>query len=91
MSDGDTNYWYCTKKGAQKFEEKTGGLRNHRKNCHYPDYSIDENSKNIQNSPGDLKRFAVTQIPEKDHQLMLLLKKHEYQNDNNNNLDYKNS
>ena len=37
-------------------------------------YSIIENGQNTEKSPGDLRRLAVTQTPEKDHQLKLISK-----------------
>ena len=38
----------------------------------HPNYYIIENNRNIEKSPGDLKRLAVTQTPVKDHQLTLM-------------------
>ena len=38
----------------------------------HPNDSIIENGQNPEKTPGDLRRFAVTQTPVKDHQLMLL-------------------
>ena len=35
-------------------------------------YSIVENGQNTEKSPGDLRRFVVTQTPAKDHQLTLM-------------------
>ena len=43
----------------------TGGIKNSRKNQDHPNYSIVEISLNIEKSPGDLRRLAVTQIPVK--------------------------
>ena len=40
----------------------------------HPNYSIVEVSLNIEKSPGDLKRLAVTQTSVKDHELTLELK-----------------
>ena len=50
------------------------GLRvgNRRTNQDYPDYSIVKIGQNTQESPGDLKRLAVTQTPVNDHQLKLV-------------------
>ena len=38
----------------------------------HPNYNIIENGQNTEKSPGDLRRFAVTQTPEKNHQLKLI-------------------
>ena len=40
----------------------------------YPNYSTIEVSQNTEKSPGDIKRLAFTEIPVKDHQLMLVWK-----------------
>ena len=40
----------------------------------HPKNSIIENGQNTEKGPGDLRRLAVTQIPVKDHQLMLMWK-----------------
>ena len=37
-----------------------------------PNYSIIENGQNIEKSPGDLRRLAVTQTPVRNHQLDLM-------------------
>ena len=41
-------------------------------NGDHPDYDIIENGQNIEKSPADLGRLAVTQTPVKDHHLTLL-------------------
>ena len=41
-------------------------------NRDYPDNSIAKLGQNIKNSPGNMRRFAVSQTPVKDHQLMLV-------------------
>ena len=33
---------------------------------------ITHGGQNIENSPGDLRKLAITQTPVKDHQLMLM-------------------
>ena len=38
----------------------------------YPNDSITKNGQNLETSPGDLRRFAVTQTPVKNHQLILM-------------------
>ena len=40
----------------------------------HPNDSIIENGQNIEESPGDLRRLAVTQTPMKNHQLTLMWK-----------------
>ena len=40
----------------------------------YPNDSIAENGQNLETSPGDLRRRAVTQTPVKNHQLTLMWK-----------------
>ena len=52
----------------------TGGLGNWQTSGDHPNYSIIENDKNTEKSPGDLMILAVTQTPVKDHQLMLMWK-----------------
>ena len=39
-----------------------------------PNDSIAENNQNPETSPGDLRRFAVTRTPVKNHQLTLMWK-----------------
>ena len=52
--------------------EGTGGLGNKRSSGEHPNYYIIEDGQNTEKSPGDLRRFAVTQTPVKDHQLKLM-------------------
>ena len=52
----------------------SGGLGSWRMGRDYPNDSIAENGQNSETSPGDLKRFAVTQTPVKNHQLRLMWK-----------------
>ena len=40
----------------------------------HPNDSIIENGQNTEKSPADLKRFAVTQTPMKNHQLTQMWK-----------------
>ena len=47
-------------------------LKNNRTSGDYPKYSIVKIGKNTEESPGDLRRFAVTQTPVKGHLLMLM-------------------
>ena len=41
---------------------------------HHPNNSIIENGQNTEESPGDLRRFALTKSPVKDHQLTQMWK-----------------
>ena len=51
-----------------------------------PNYYIIENDQNAEKMSGDLRRHAVTQIQEEDHQLTLVGKNlQEYNTDNVNN------
>ena len=53
----------------------------------HPNYSIIENGQNTEKSPGDWRRFAVTQTPVKDHQMSLMWKTQMSKNDNDNSAD----
>ena len=48
-----------------------GGLGNKKTNRDHPNYSIVEIGQNIENSPGDLRKFALNHTPE-NHQLTLV-------------------
>ena len=48
------------------------GIRNQKTSGRHPDYSIIKIGQNIEKSLGDLKIFAVTETPVKDHQLKLV-------------------
>ena len=50
----------------------TEGLGNSKTSGDHPNDSIIENGQNTEKSPRDLKRFAVTQTPVKDHKLTLM-------------------
>ena len=82
-SDVYTNYNWCSWYNYQRINKRTGGLGN--KSGNHPHYCIIEIGQNTERRPGDLKRFAVTQTPVKDHQLTLMWKT--LQNNNNNNND----
>ena len=53
---------------------ETGRLGNKRTDVDHPDYSITKISQNTEKSPGDLMRLAITQTPEKNHQVTLVWK-----------------
>ena len=53
-------------------EKNPEGIGNRRKNQNHPNCSIVEIGYNTEKSPGNLRRFAVTQTPVKDPQLTLV-------------------
>ena len=63
VSDGDTNYNWCTWYSHQPIDTRTGGFGNKRTSRDHPDYSIIKISQNTEESPGDLRRLAVTKTP----------------------------
>ena len=67
--------WY-TSKNPQSIAKPIGILRNKRTSGYHPVYSIIKISQNTEESPGDSKRFAVTQPPMRNHQLTLVRKTH---------------
>ena len=55
-------------------------------NRDHPNYSIVDIGQNTEESPGDLRRLAITQTQAKDSQQTLVRKtRMEYDNNNNNN------
>ena len=70
--DGDTNYNWHTWNGPQRLEIGAGCVGSLKRNRDNPNNSIAEFGQNIQKSPEDLRRLAVTQIPVKGHQLTLV-------------------
>ena len=46
--------------------------RNRRTKPDHPDYNIIKIDQNTEENPGDLRRLAVPQTPEKKHQLTLM-------------------
>ena len=54
--------------------EGTGRLRNQRTSRDHQDNSIIKISQNTEKSPGDSRRFVVTQNPVKNHQLTMVWK-----------------
>ena len=69
--DGDTNCNWDTWI-SQTLGNKTEKIGNRRTNEDHPDYSITEIGQNTENSPGDLRRFSVSQTPVRNHQLTLV-------------------
>ena len=52
--------------------KETGGLGSWRTSGDHPNYSLVENGQNTGKSPGDLRKFVITQTPVKDYQLTLM-------------------
>ena len=71
-SDVYTNCIWCSWYSHQRIYKGTGGLGNKRMSGDHPNYCIIEIGQNSKKSPGDLRRFVVTQTPVKDHQLTLM-------------------
>ena len=67
-SDSDTNFNWCAWYSHQRIGTGTGGLENMRTSGDHPNYSIVEIGLNSKESPGDLKRFVVTE----NHELTLV-------------------
>ena len=69
--NGDINYgWYTWSdpKTIWRGNRKHGNKRTSRNNA---DYSIRKISKNSEKNPGDFRRFAFTQTPERSNQVKL--------------------
>ena len=67
--DNYTNRDWCFWYSHQRIIKGTGRLGAWRTSGDHPNYCIIENDQNTEKSPGDLKGFAVTKTPEKNHQL----------------------
>ena len=71
-SDDCTNcdwcFWHCNERIIKGPE----GLGSWRTSGDHPNDSIIKDGQNPEKSPGDLRRFAVTQTPLKNHLLTLL-------------------
>ena len=67
-TNSDGCFWYS----YQGIIKGTGELENKRTSVDHPNYYIIENGQNSEESPGDLRRLAVTQNPVKDYQLTLM-------------------
>ena len=71
---GDANCNWCARYSHKRIGAVTGGFENKRTGGEHPDYNIIRISQNTEKSPGDLRRFAVTQTPVENHQLTLVWK-----------------
>ena len=67
--DGDIN---CTWRTWNKTQRIGKGLKDMEIRGDHPDYSITKIGQNAEESPGNLRRLAVTQIPVRDYQLTLV-------------------
>ena len=77
--DSGTSGNWCTWNGLQRLDKGAVRAGNQRTNRDHPDYSIIEIGQNTEKCFGDLRRLAVTQTPMKDHQLNLMGKTHQEQ------------
>ena len=73
-NDCDTNCNWCAHYCHQRIGTGTGRVGNKRTGGDHPNYSIIKIGQNTEESPGDLKRFAVTQTPVKNRHLTLVWK-----------------
>ena len=64
-SNSYTNCRKCSWYSHQRFGKRTGGLESWRTSGDRPNNSIVKNGQNTEKSPGDLRRLAVNQTPEK--------------------------
>ena len=69
-ADGDANCNRCAWNNPQKIGKGTERLGNKTSGDH-PNYSIIKIGQNTEERSEDLRRFVVTQTPEKNHQLTL--------------------
>ena len=70
--DCDINWNWSTWNNSQNISKGTRRLRNERISRDHPDYSAIMIGKNTEKSPGDLRRFAVTQTPGRNDKLTLM-------------------
>ena len=70
-SDSDTSCNLSARYSHQKSCKGIGGFGDKMTNGDHPNYSIVEIGQNTKKSPGDLRRLAVTQTPEENHQQTL--------------------
>ena len=67
----NTNNW-CARYSHQKIGKGTGRIGNKNTSRDHPNDSTIKIGQNTEKSPGDMRKFAVTQTPVKAHQLMLM-------------------
>ena len=71
--DGDTIYNWGTWNDFQRIGKGTGKIGNQRTSKDYPDYIITKIGQNTEKSPGDLRRFTVTNVGVKNFQRKILI------------------
>ena len=64
-SDGDNNYNWCSWYSHEKIG--VGGLRNKRTSTDHLNYNISKICQKTEKSLGDLRKFADSQSPERNH------------------------
>ena len=64
----NSSFWYI----HQRIIKGTGRFGGKRMSRDHPNYNIIENGQNTEKRPGDLRRFAISQTPEKNHQPKLM-------------------
>ena len=69
--NGETNCNWWAWNTPQRIDKGNRRLRNQMTDRSHPKYSI-KIGQNTEESPGDLKRFCVTQTPVRNHQLSLV-------------------
>ena len=84
--DNDANCKWCTGNGPQRLKKETGRVGNRRTNREHLNPSIVKIGQNTEKSPGDLRRFTVTQTPVRNHQQTLERKTLKEVNNNDNNV-----
>ena len=70
---------------ARNNPQRVRRLGNKRTRGDHLDYRINKIGQNTEKSPGELRRLAVAQNPQENHQLTFVRKNHLKNNDNNNN------
>ena len=66
-SDGDTNCNWYARYSHQRIDKETGGTGNKRTRGDHPNVIIIKIGLNIEKSPGDLRRLAVSQTLVRNH------------------------
>ena len=70
--DNYTNCDWCFRYSNKGIIKGTGRLGCWQTSGDHLNYSIIENGRNTEKSPGDLRKLAITQTPVKEYQLMLM-------------------
>ena len=83
-SDGDTNSNWWNRYSHQRISKETRGLWNKRTSGDHSNYRIIEIGQNTKKILEDLRRFAITQTPMENHQLMLVWKTLKWEKNSNN-------